>query len=370
MTDNQPGLTFFLANLEGGGVQKATMRLIHELIRENIRVTLVVIKAGGTVEHEVPDGCTLVDLDCSRARYAFVRLILYLLRERTSTAVSSQTHLNTLLIFVRLLTRYPRQLVVREHITFNTGITMDKRLSERLRPWMIRLFYPFASAVVAVSRQAQASIYQYAGYKKKIHVIQNGLDLAAIHSRADQPPAHQWLENLAGATLVVGMGRLSPQKNFSVLLKAFSLLEKKQNRRLIILGEGPELEKLTTLSRALNIQNQVVFPGYIENPYPILARAGVFVLSSKWEGFANVVIEALACGAPVIATDCPGGPTDILTGKPFARIVPVDDPAAMANAMEAMLTAEKDRGQIIEYARTFSIQQVARQYIDLINELR
>jgi glycosyltransferase involved in cell wall biosynthesis len=240
---------------------------------------------------------------------------------------------------------------------------------ERLRPMMVRMFYPFATHLVAVSPKSAESIYQFTEYPKDIRVIRNGLKLEAIHQKANRPLSYPWLK-CKDITLIVGIGRLSIQKNFSLLLKAFSQLENRQNVRLIILGDGPDLENLIALSDELNIRDYVDFPGFMENPFPILSRAGVFVLSSKWEGFANVVIEALACKVPIVATDCPGGPLDILAGKPFARIVPVDDPIAMARAIGDLLTTEVERAPIADYARNFDIRDIAQQYIDLINEIQ
>jgi glycosyltransferase involved in cell wall biosynthesis len=368
--NNQPQkITFFLASLEGGGIQKATMRLIQEFIKKNIQVALVAVNAHGHVRNEIPEGCSVIDLKRVKTRYAFFRLIRYLLGEKPLITISSQTHLNFLIIVARLLTGYPKHLIVREHITFNTEIAADKKIQERLRPWMIRLFYPLASRFVTVSADSAKSIHKYAGYKKEIRVIQNGLNINSIHSMSNQPSMHPWLNGSKNVKLIIGMGRLSLQKNFSDLLKAFSLLKNKQDYRLIILGEGPELEKLMQASRDLHIQDYVDFPGFVENPYSILARADVFVLSSKWEGFANVIIEALACGVPIVATNCPGGPSDILENKSFAKIVPMSDPSAMSNAIEEMITVRKNKEEIIELARMYDIQEIAQQYIDLINEL-
>lgn len=370
MVNYQPDkVTFFLASLEGGGIQKAAMRLIHELIKENVQVTLVAINTNGHVKNEVPAGCLLIDLKSSKTRYAFFSLLRYLVSEKPAIAISSQTHLNIPIIIARLLTGYPKRLIVREHITFNIEITTNKNFQERLRPWLIRLFYPFTSKFVTVSTAAAESIHKYAGYKKEIRVIQNGLDINSIHVMSDQPSTHRWLSSPKKNKLIVGMGRLSHQKNFPDLLKAFSLLENKQEYRLIILGEGPDLDKLIKTSRNLNIQEYVDFPGFVKNPYSILAQADVFVLSSKWEGFANVVIEALACGVPIVATNCPGGPMDILEDKPFARIVPVDDPSAMSNAIKEVLSKQRNREGIIEYARNYDIRNTAQQYINLIHEL-
>jgi glycosyltransferase involved in cell wall biosynthesis len=362
-------LTFFLASLEGGGIQKATTRLLRELIRRDIRTTLVVINGSGPTRKEVPEGCVLIDLHHTRTRFAFISLFKYLVNEKPSVGISSQTHLNVLMIIIRFLSGYPKHLVVREHNTFSEENIKIGGLFERSRVWLIRLLYRFSSEFVAVSKSVAISINQYAKYKKDIRVIQNGIAVNEIRELKSHPPDHPWLENGGNKKIIVGIGRLSRQKNFSDLLIAFSRIKDPKQARLLILGEGAELENLQTLSRELQIEDRVDFPGYIENPYPILAQADVFVSPSKWEGFGNVVLEALACGAPIVATDCPGGPADILEGKPFARIVPLDDAHAMAEAIEEQMMYKTDRTQIIQYAQQFSIGTTAQQYIDMTSKL-
>lgn len=362
-------LTFFLASLEGGGIQKATMRLLRELIRRDIRPTLVVVNGTGPTRKDVPENCDLVDLNCKRTRFALFALLKYLRSEKPLVGISSQTHLNVLMIILRFLSSYPKHLVVREHNTFNQENIKTGGLMERSRVWLIRFFYRFSSEFVAVSESVAKSITEFAKYKKEIRVIRNGIDVNEVRELKSRPPDHPWSENAGDKKLIVGLGRLARQKNFSDLLIALSRLKMPTQARLLILGEGSELENLKVLSRELQIEDRVDFPGYIENPYPILSQADVFVSPSRWEGFGNVVLEALACGVPIVATDCPGGPADILEGKPFARIVPLDDPHTMAEAIEELLMKNINRAEIIQYAQQFSIGIIAQEYIDMTSAL-
>lgn len=164
------------------------------------------------------------------------------------------------------------------------------------------------------------------------------------------------------------MGRLSNQKNFSLLLNSFARVGDAESH-LLIMGDGEERESFKELSRTLQIDEKVTFAGFVENPYPILAQAKVFVLSSKWEGFCNVVIEALACGVPIVSTDCPGGPAGILAGKPFTRVVPMENPQEMAKAIKELQNLQFDSQQIIDFSKQFSIRDVAQRYLELFSEL-
>lgn len=329
---------------------------------------MVVVNAKGPLREEIPNECTLIDLDCGRTRHAFFRLMLYFLSEKPDIVISSQTHLNLLVICIRMLIGFPRHLIVREHITFNKEFFKNKRLLERMRPWIIQHCYPFASKVVAVSKSSADSIHLFTKLNKEVHVIQNGLNLNLIRQKANELQNHQWLNN-SSVKLIIGIGRLTHQKDFSTLLRAFYQLKNPQNYRLLILGEGAELTSLKSLAEELNIQDYVDFPGFIHNPYPFLASANIFVLPSRWEGFANVVIEALACGIPIVATDCPGGPADILAEKSFSRIIPMEDSRAMARSIEELLACKNEKASIINYSEEFSIENVAQKYINLINGL-
>lgn len=362
-------VTFFLATLKGGGIQKATLRLLREFSRRGIKTTLVVANGEGPVRRQVRAETNLIDLRCRRIRNAVIPLIKHLVKEKPQIGVSSQTHLNVLMIILRILSGFPKQLIVREHNTFVEENVRQGSFLERIRPKLIRFFYPFASRFIAVSASAKQSIVKYARYKKEIQVIPNGLDLDEIWKQKNQSFANPWESHYREKKLIVALGRLSKQKNLSLLLNAFALIDD-EDTHLLIIGEGEELDQLRELSRKLQVNEKVDFTGFIENPYPILSQAKVFVLSSKWEGFCNVVIEALACGVPVVATDCPGGPADILNEMPFARIVPLDEPGAMATGIKELLNEAVKRDQIVEYSKRFDVKDVAQHYIELFTEMR
>ncbi len=365
--DHEDHFTIFLASLEGGGIQKATIRLINELLMQGINVTLVTINGSGPIRNEIPSRCQFVDLKCKRTRSAFFATLKYLISNHPHIGITSQTHLNVLLIILRLLCGYPKKLFVREHNTFTKENVFSGALSERIRIPLIILFYPYCTQVIAVSESVAKSIKKFTKIKKPIRIIRNGLDIRTIEKRQLDTTYLQDGRTENGSKLIVGVGRLSKQKNFQDLLKAFSILLKRIDAKLFILGEGEERILLENIANQLNIQDSVFLPGFIDNPYPIIANADVFVSSSQWEGFSNVIIEALACGAPIVATDCPGGPKDILEDKPFARIVNMGDPIALANGIEEILNADLNRNLITEYAETFDISNVAKEYVALIN---
>ncbi len=362
-------LTFFLSSLEGGGIQRATMRLIRELIRREVFISLVVINGTGVIRKEVPAGCKLVDLQCKRTRFAFTSLLQYLQREQPVYGISSQTHLNVLLIFLRILSGYPKHLVVREHNTFIVENIRKGKFAERIRPVLIRLFYPFSSKFVVVSESIALSVKKYACYKKPIQVIHNGVSLTELQELAKQPLDYLKVNTLNYEKLVISMGRLSNQKNFSMLLYAFAQLNDTFPARLIILGEGEERDKLEALRLNLHLEKTVELPGFLDNPFPLLAQADLFVLSSRWEGFSNVVLEALACGVPVVTTDCPGGPAEILKDLPFARVVRQNEPQAMAAAIRELLKGKVEKEKIFTFAEQFSIAGIAQKYLDLWQEM-
>jgi glycosyltransferase involved in cell wall biosynthesis len=158
------------------------------------------------------------------------------------------------------------------------------------------------------------------------------------------------------------MGRLVPQKDFATLLRAFALVRADRPARLVILGEGPERDRLMLLARELGIENDVLLPGFVTNPFAWVGRASLFVLSSAWEGLPTVLVEALACGTPVIATDCPHGPRAILEGGDLGPLVPVGDSRKMAEAMRRMLDAPTERSRLLARAAAFHEDRAIEAY--------
>ena len=223
-----------------------------------------------------------------------------------------------------------------------------------------------ADGIVAASRGLADEWAEDAAVpRSRIAAIHNpvvGEDLASL---AAAPLHHPWFRE-DGPPLILGAGRLAPQKDFETLLRAFALVRRRRPARLAILGDGELRSSLRGLADRLGIRREALFPGFARNPFAWMARAGVFALSSKWEGFGNVLVEALACGCPVVSTDCPSGPAEILDGGTWGRLVPVGDPPALAEAILATLDAPPDRESLRRRGARFSEDRAARAYARFI----
>ena len=211
-----------------------------------------------------------------------------------------------------------------------------------------------ADAIIAVSRGlADEWAEEAAVPRSRIAVAHNPVVRRDLSALAASPLRYPWFRE-DGPPLILGAGRLAPQKDFETLLRAFAAVRRRRPARLAILGDGPRLPALRGLADRLGIRSEVLFPGFTRNPFAWMARAGVFTLSSKWEGFGNVLVEALACGCPVVSTDCRSGPAEILDGGTYGRLVPVGDPEAMAAAILATLDRPPERDFLRRRGARFS----------------
>jgi glycosyltransferase involved in cell wall biosynthesis len=196
-------------------------------------------------------------------------------------------------------------------------------------------------------------------------VIHNPIVSPRIDTLARQGPPHLWVAG-GGPPSILGIGRLVPQKDFATLLRAFALVRAHRPARLVVLGEGPERDRLMLLSRELGIENDLLLPGFVTNPFAWLEGASLFVLSSAWEGLPTALVEALACGTPVVATDCPHGPRDVLEDGDLGPLVPVGDSGKMADAMRRVLDAPTCRSRLLERAAAFNEDRAVEAYRQIL----
>ncbi len=197
---------------------------------------------------------------------------------------------------------------------------------DRFRPILASWFYPWANEVVAVSQGVASSLSDLSGFPlAKIHVIYNPLIPWNLDTLRKSPCSHSWL-SAHDTPVILAAGRLEKQKDYPTLIRAAGILNKRKPVRLLIFGEGSERQPLEDLISQLGLQSFVSMPGYTDNVYACMSQASVFVLSSAWEGFPSVLVEAMACGIPVVSTDCPSGPDEILESGRFGRMVPVGNP--------------------------------------------
>jgi glycosyltransferase involved in cell wall biosynthesis len=262
-------------------------------------------------------------------------------------------------------------VIIIEHNTYSHLFTP---YTSALNDWFIKFFSSFfykkADKVVGVSKGVIDDLISVGIIDKKnaCHIY-NPINLNALDVQVQEIPNHVWLQKKT-LPVFLSVGRLSEQKNYDVLLKAFALFKKKTDCRLIVLGEGTLRSSLEKLSRELSLTDSISLPGFQSNPYAYMARADVFVLSSRFEGLPTVLLEALACGTTCVSTDCPSGPSEILANGQLGYLVPVGSPEALSEGMRKALDKPFPKEKLRQRAEDFSEDKAIQAYINLFNELR
>lgn len=355
-------IAFLLPSLRGGGAERVTLSIANELSTSHL-VDLVLVRAEGPYIEEVADEVRLIDLNAARVATSLPSLVLYLRRQQPDVLFSALSHINIAAIAARWLSRQQTatRLVVseRNHLSSSSALASERRSC--LLPPLMRLAYPHANAIVAISEGVADDLSRRVGVARdKVDVIHNPLVTTSGAEDAAAEGVHPWFAP-GQPPVVLAAGRLSPQKDFPSLIGAFAELRRERDLRLVILGEGvlrPELERLVC---GLGVGDDVAMPGFVPDPQAYMRRAAVFVLSSSHEGFGNVLLEAMACGTPVVSTDCPSGPSEILEGGRWGRLVPVGDVGALAAAMHAALD-DPDPPPVRERAEEFTIERILTDY--------
>ena len=321
------------SSMEGGGAQRAVAKLATGLVRRGHAVDLVLAHARGPYLAEIPPEVRVVDLGVRRVASAVLPLARYLRSERPRAVLSVLDYVNVVCVAARALARSDVRLVVSERNTLSVAVANTTRRRTRLMPTLVRWAYPRADAVVAVSEGVAEDLVTGFGLEpSSVHVLNNPVVTPDVTRMRSLPATHPWLRDPA-LKVVLAVGRLVPQKDHATLVEAFARAGLGPDVRLVVLGEGPLRPELEAAVARHGLTGVVDLPGFVDNPYAEMAAADLFVLPSRWEGSPGVLIEAMACGVPVVATDCPSGPLQILAGGRFGRLVPVGDVDGLARAV-------------------------------------
>ncbi len=367
-TDRPLTVSCFLPSLAGGGAERITVNLLQALQDFPLQLELVLADESGPYLGDVPTTVPIVSLDSKHVRRAIGPLARYLKQRQPDILMSHLSHANLAAVLARKRSRTSTQLVLVEHLTMSAY--RGERFRDRLIRPLARLLYRSAEAVVAVSQGAARDLEQQLQWASgKVHVIHNPVVDPTVIAASQESLEHPWAADHS-SPILLAVGRLSPQKDFSTLLEAFALLTKQQAARLVILGDGEERQALEQLSEQLKINENVHFAGFVSNPYSWMQRAEGLVLSSRWEALPTVLIEALACGCPVTATDCPSGPSEILQQGDYGILVPMENPSALCEGIQQMLATNHDRQRYRERGQTFSFERAADTYMRLFNQIR
>ena len=280
----------------------------------------------------------------------------YLDRERPDALLAMNVLSATATMMALRLAPRPARVVA----TLHQVLKSRRQLSRAIHS------YPGADAAVGVSHGVSTELDRIPGLPHdRIHTIYNPVVSAYLRRGALEPVEHPWLAK-PGAPVVLAIGKLIKRKDFSTLLMAFARLLGQRPARLIVLGEGRLRPNLLSLARDLRITDHVDFPGFVENPYCFLAKGDLFVLSSRGEALPTVLIEAMACGCPVVSTDCDFGPREILAQGRYGELVPVGDPGALSAAMARTLDVRPPREVLRERASFFNTENAVEQYEKLL----
>lgn len=354
-------LSILMPNLAGGGAERVAVNLANGFAQRGYAVDMLLMSATGVFLNELLPEIRVVDLQVKRLRGLLFPLMRYLRAQRPATLLACMWPITTAALWACKFARVDTRVVVAEHTTWS----MSEICSSRFKRWQavttMHYTFPFVEGIVTVSQGAADDLGRFANLDRNtITVIYNPV-VGEIKPAATSPlpPAGWWS---GSHHRILAVGTLKVIKGYANLLNAFALLPPRLDARLLILGEGACRTALEQQARQLGIADRVFMPGFATDPSPYYLQADLFVLSSTGEGFGNVIVEALAAGTPVVSTDCPSGPREILSDGKFGRLVPVGDAQALATAMAESLAAPHDCDALRARAQDYSIDKAVDQY--------
>ena len=336
------------------------------MVERRLAVDMVLADLDGVFLDQLPPEVRIVDLRAGRLARSLLPLTRYLRRERPRILVSSMTHANLIALWASRLARRATPVMVTVHNTMSESTPGAGGVGARLSMPLLRTFYPWADSIVAVSRGAADDLAHTTGLpRERVDVIYNPVITPASQASARESPDHPWFAP-GQPPVILGVGRLTRQKDFATLIRAFDEVRRRCPARLLILGEGEDRPELERLIGKLRLTADVALPGFRGQAMAYMAGSAVFVLSSAWEGLPTVLIEALAAGTRVVSTDCPSGPREILQDGRLGALVPVGDAAALARAIVEALNAP-GRGAPADALEPFTSEAAVDNYLRAID---
>lgn len=355
-------ISILLPYLRGGGVERIRMVLAHEFARAGHEVEFVLMQAKGPLLEEAQASFPVVDLATSRARALPYALARYLRKQRPDALIAAMWPLTAIAPIAQRLSGRRCKVLVSEHNTLSVQYRDWGRLHHVALRASMAVGYRLADRRVGVSSGVVQDIAALSGLgHDAFDVIHNPVPPRPYPPSSALQEAEALWSGPAGARIVT-VGSMKKQKNHPLLLRAFARLDRPY-ARLMFVGDGAGRDALMSLAQELGVADRVILAGFHPDPTPFYKTADLFVLSSDYEGFGNVIVEALACGTPVVSTDCPSGPGEILDGGRYGRLLPVGNVEAMAEAMALSLDHPGDRVPLIKRAQDFAPAVAAATYL-------
>lgn len=358
-----PTIACFLATSGHSGVDRIAKNLLPALARAGYSVDLLKIRRHGpNLPDDIP-GLRVIEFKARHVYTAFPELLSYLKNQAPEVLLTDKDRVNRTAIFACLFSGAKTRLAVRIGTTVSVNLTSRRWLERWIQTLSMRFLYRRAHAILMPSADAADDFAQTIGLSsERISVVRSPIVTPQLLALAERPPTHPWLTDKQ-APVILGVGELGSRKDFATLIRAFALLRHQRECRLIILGRGRQQDRLLALAQELGVAQDVDMPGFSDNPYSSMRVADLFVLSSRWEGLAVALVEALALGTPTISTDCPGGSREVLQSGRFGPLVPIGDATTLAEAMVRVLNDPLPAETLRQAASPYNLQNSVADYL-------
>lgn len=366
ITSKKNKVTIFISFSGEGGVERMVSNLIHEFIRLGHPVDLLLIKARGEHLKRLPKEVNIIKLGSDHSAMTLLPMIRHLRKQQPECVLVAKHRAIVIAVIARMLAGVNTRIIGR----LGTNLSQALEGKSALRKWFwhapMRKIYPMIDMIIPVSKGVLDDIVSITGLdSNKLQVIRNPVITPEMHQLAQQSIDHPWFSE-GEPPVILGAGRFTHQKDFITLIKAFAKVRQQRTCHLVLLGHGALQSEYKALATELGVEKDLSMPGFANNPYPYMKKASLFVLSSAWEGSPNVLSEALAQGTPVVATDCPSGPREVLQGGKIAPLVAVGDAQGMADAMIATLDNPPSAESLRESVREYTAETSAQYYLEAL----
>jgi glycosyltransferase involved in cell wall biosynthesis len=357
-------LALLLPDMRGGGAERVALRLIEDFVAAGHEVQLVLMRAQGELLPLVPPEVRIFDLEAQRIRSVVLPLRRYFHEQKPDAIQILMWPLTVVGLIAHRLAGSKARVVLAEHSTLSRQYASFRRLGLAKLRHSIRFFYPLADARITVSKQAADDLADVSGLpRESIDVIYNPVGGPPASARPGADVVALWGDAPAR---ILTVGTLKKEKNHALLIRAFAELVRTRPARLMIVGEGEMRAELEQLALTLGVAEHLVMPGFFTDPWPFYLSANLFALTSDFEGFPLVLIEAMRAGLPIVSTDCESGPREILDDGRLGALVPCGAAQALAAAMAAMLDRPTPPDALHQRAEALSGQQTSNRYLDLM----
>jgi len=366
MDDGRPLLAFFIPDLSVGGAEQVAITIANGLVTRGYDIDLLLSRASGELRSELSEQVSIVELPPSKTPVVGVAahlpfLAAYLNRRKPAALFPHLEHPSIVSLAINRFLDADTAVIPTQHSAFGHDVeaTPKDQIVRRIVPRL----YPASDQIVSVSEGVADSLVDRTPVDRSdISVLHNPVDVEQIRDRARQPVEHEWVEN-DDRDVVLFVGRHARQKNLDGWVRAFEkVVNRNANARAIIAGKGPCRAQVQATVERLGLSDVVSLPGFVDNPYRYMTKSDVFLLSSRYEGLPTVLIECLAVGCPIVSTDCPSGPREILSDGEHGTLVPIDDTNGLANAVCDTLADPPDPDRLRSRADDFSPKPVFDKY--------